>query len=131
MHSLNLTIIAGNLGRDPELRYTQSGKPVANLRVATTHAWGTGADRKEETTWHAVVLWGPSAEFAAKNATTGDFVRVQGRLSVNEYTDRDGVKRWATEIVASQFDLLGRFEKRSRRDDSHHGPAAAGYSNAG
>lgn len=129
MHSLNLIIIAGNIGRDPELRYTQAGKPVTNLRVATTNAWGTGADRKEETTWHSVVLWGAAAEFAAANANTGDFVRVQGRLSVNEYTDRDGVKRWATEIVASQFDLLGRFEKRTRRDDAHGPPA--GYSNAG
>ena len=85
-----------------------------------------------ESTWSITCphAGNPSAA-PAKNATTGDFVRVQGRLSVNEYTDRDGVKRWATEIVASQFDLLGRFEKRSRRDDSHHGPAAAGYSNAG
>lgn len=107
MATLNKVMILGNLGRDPEVRQTQSGRAVANFSVATTDTWGTGEDRKERTEWHQVVVWGKSAEACGQYLTKGRQVLVEGRLQTRSYEDKDGVKRYATEIVAQQVQFLG------------------------
>ena len=107
MATLNKVMILGNLGRDPEVRQTQSGRTVANFSVATTDTWGTGEDRQERTEWHQVVVWGKSAEACGQYLTKGRQVLVEGRLQTRRYEDKDGVTRYATEIVAQQVQFLG------------------------
>ena len=107
MATLNKVMILGNLGRDPEVRQTQSGKAVANFSVATTDAWGQGEDRQERTEWHQVVVWGQLGETCGQYLTKGRQVLVEGRLQTRSYEDREGVKRSVTEIVAHQVQFLG------------------------
>lgn len=107
MATLNKVMILGNLGRDPEVRQTQSGRTVANFSVATTDSWGTGADRQERTEWHQVVVWGKSAEACGQYLAKGRQVLVEGRLQTRRYEDKDGVTRYVTEIVAQQVQFMG------------------------
>ena len=107
MATLNKVMILGNLGRDPEVRHTQSGKTVANFSVATTDAWGQGEDRQERTEWHQVVVWGKPAETCGQYLRKGRQVLIEGRLQTRDYEDREGVKRYVTEIVAQQVQFLG------------------------
>lgn len=106
--SVNKAIIVGNLGADPELRYTNGGKAVAELRIATTNQW-TGADgqKQEQTEWHRVVAWGPLGENAAKYLKKGRQAYVEGRIQTRTYDDKEGVKRYITEIVANEIKFLG------------------------
>jgi single-strand DNA-binding protein len=105
--SVNKVIILGNLGRDPELRYTQTGQAVANFTMATTEKWGEGGDRKEKTEWHRVVAWGRTAELCAQYLAKGRSAYVEGRLQTREWEDKDGHKRTTTEIVAFSVQFLG------------------------
>ena len=107
MATLNKVMILGNLGRDPEVRQTQSGRTVANFSVATTDSWGTGEDRQERPEWHQVVVWGKSAEACGQYLTKGRQVLVEGRLQTRHYEDKDGVTRSVTEIVAQQVQFMG------------------------
>lgn len=110
MAGINKAIIIGNLGNDPELRETQGGSAVCNLRIATTRSYtkgGQGGERVEETEWHSVVVFGRQAESAAQYLTKGRQVYVEGRLQTREYDDKDGVKRRSTEIVAETVQFLG------------------------
>jgi len=107
MATLNKVMILGNLGRDPEVRNTQSGRTVANFSVATTDSWGTGEDRQERTEWHQVVVWGKSAEACGQYLAKGRQVLVEGRLQTRRYEDKDGVTRYVTEIVAQQVQFMG------------------------
>ena len=105
---VNKVIILGNLGRDPDLRYTQGGSAVASLSVATTRKWtdkGSG-ERKEETEWHRVSVFGKSAEHCGNYLTKGRQVYVEGRLRTRSY-DKDGQKHYTTEIVADTVQFLG------------------------
>lgn len=110
MASVNEARIMGNLGADPELRFTKSGKPVASLSIATTRKWTdpNSGEVHEETEWHRVVVWGKQAEAVSKHKHKGDQVYVAGRLQTRKYTDDAGVDRWATEIVAEQVLFTGR-----------------------
>jgi len=107
MATLNKVMILGNLGRDPEVRQTQSGRTVANFSVATTDSWSMGEDRQERTEWHQVVVWGKSAEACGQYLTKGRQVLVEGRLQTRRYEDKDGVTRYVTEIVAQQVQFMG------------------------
>ena len=105
--SLNKAMIIGNLGVDPEIRYTQSGTPVANLRIATNETWtDKGGQRQERTEWHRVVVFGRTAENVGKYLTKGRQVFVEGRIQTKEWEDRDGNKRYTTEIVAQNITFL-------------------------
>lgn len=105
--SVNKAIVLGNLGRDPEVRYTQSGNPVANLNIATNRVWtGKDGQRNEETEWHRVVVFGKTAENCAKYLSKGRQVYVEGRLQTREWEDRDGNKKYTTEIVANDVQFL-------------------------
>jgi len=114
MASVNKVILVGNLGRDPEVRYTTSGTPVANFTMATTDRWVDQAsgERKEQTEWHRIVVWGKQAEIAGEYLRKGKQVYVEGSLQTREWTDRDGNKRYTTEVRAQRFQMLGSREGR-------------------
>ena len=109
MSGVNKVILVGNLGANPEMRFTQGGTPVANLRIATTERWtDKSGQRQENTEWHRVVLWGKQAELAGQYLTKGRQVYVEGRLTTRQYEAKDGSgKRSRTEIVALQMRMLG------------------------
>ena len=107
MASLNKVMVIGNLGSDPEVRTTQGGNTVANFSVATTEVRGSGDDRQEFTEWHRIVVWGRQAETCKQYLAKGRQVYIEGRLQTRSYEDREGVKRYATEIVAQQVQFLG------------------------
>lgn len=106
MASFNKITIVGHLGRDPELRYTPQGTAVANFSIATTEK-RKGEDGTETTTWFRVTVFGKQAEIAQQYLSKGKQVYVEGRLKLNEYTDRDGNKRSSLEVTADNFQMLG------------------------
>jgi single-strand DNA-binding protein len=107
--SVNKVILIGNLGRDPELRYMQSGSPVASLNIATTRKWRNKQTNEmvEETEWHRVSVFGQQAEHCNNYLSKGRQVYVEGRLRTRSYDDKDGVKKYATEIIADVVQFLG------------------------
>lgn len=108
MGSVNKVILIGNLGKDPELRYTQDRKPVVNFSLATQEVWtGKDGQRTERTEWHSIVVWGKLAEICRDYLTTGRQIYVEGRLATRSYTDKNGQKRYKTEVIASQVVFLG------------------------
>jgi len=108
MGSVNKVILVGNLGRDAELRYTPGGAAVATLNMATTEVWNDKAgQRQEKTEWHRVVLWGKSAESLSEYLTKGKQIYVEGRLQTRQWDDKDGNKKYTTEIKADRITLLG------------------------
>jgi single-strand DNA-binding protein len=108
MGSVNKVILVGNLGRDAELRYTPGGAAVATLNMATTEVWNDkGGQRQEKTEWHRVVLWGKTAESLNEYLTKGKQIYVEGRLQTRQWDDKDGNKRYTTEIRGDRIVLLG------------------------
>ncbi|MGH9145051.1 MAG: single-stranded DNA-binding protein [Vicinamibacterales bacterium] len=108
MGSVNKVILVGNLGRDAELRYTPGGAAVATLNMATTEVWNDkGGQRQEKTEWHRVVFWGKVAESLTEYLTKGKQVYVEGRLETRQWNDKDGNKRYTTEIKGDKIVLLG------------------------
>lgn len=106
---INKVILIGNVGQDPEVRYTKSGQVVADLRVATNERWrDKQGQNQERTEWHRIVLWGQQAEFAQNYIKKGRQVYVEGRLQTRDWTDNQNVKHYTTEIVANMVRLLGR-----------------------
>lgn len=109
MAGINKVILIGYLGRDPELRYMQSGSPVASLSVATSRKWKNKQTNEmvEETEWHRVSVFGVQAEHCSNYLSKGRMVYVEGRLKTRSYDDKDGVKRYATDIIADTVQFLG------------------------
>jgi single-strand DNA-binding protein len=108
MGSVNKVILVGNLGRDAELRYTPGGAPVATLNMATTEVWNDKTGQKQEKTeWHRIVLWGKTAESLNEYLTKGKQIYVEGRLQTRQWDDKDGIKRYTTEIRGDRIVLLG------------------------
>src|SRR5690349_22322541 len=108
MGSVNKVILVGNLGRDAELRYTPGGAAVATLNLATTEVWNDkGGQRQEKTEWHRIVLWGKQAESLQEYLTKGKQIYVEGKLQTRQWDDKDGNKRYTTEIKADRITLLG------------------------
>jgi single-strand DNA-binding protein len=102
MASVNKVILVGNLGRDPEVRYTPSGQAVANFTVATNEAWTDKSGQKQERTeWHRVVVWGKAAENCGEYLSKGRQVYVEGRLQTREWTNKEGAKQYTTEVIAN------------------------------
>ena len=107
MGSVNKVILVGNLGRDAELRYTPGGAAVATLNLATTEVWNDKqGQRQEKTEWHRVVLWGKQAETLQEYLVKGKQIYVEGRLQTRQWDDKDGNKRYTTEIKADRVTLL-------------------------
>jgi single-strand DNA-binding protein len=108
MASVNKVIIVGNLGGAPELRYTPGGKAMARFSLATNEGWTDGDGiRQEHTEWHAIVVWNRQAEPCAQYLAKGSAVYVEGKLRTNIYTDKEGIKRSTTEVVAQRVQFLG------------------------
>jgi len=107
MSSLNKVILIGNLGADPELKFTPSGQSVCNLRLATTEKWkNKDGEKQEKTEWHRVTVWGKQAENCAKYLEKGRPVYVEGQLQTRSY-DKDGQKHYATDVRADEVKFLG------------------------
>ena len=107
MASVNKVILVGNLGADPEVRYTQGGQAVTELRMATSEQWtDKDGQRQERTEWHAVSVWGKTAELCGQYLAKGRKVYVEGRLESREYTDKEGVKRKVWEVRADKVTFL-------------------------
>ena len=109
MASVNKVIIVGNLGRDPEIRYMPSGDAIANIAVATSYKSkdkNTG-EQKEQTEWHRISFFGRLAEIVGQYLKKGSSVYVEGRLQTRKYTDKDGVEKYATDIIAETMQMLG------------------------
>ncbi|AGF49397.1 single-stranded DNA-binding protein [Candidatus Kinetoplastidibacterium galati] len=126
MASVNKVILLGNLGRDPELRYTPEGSTICNLSIATTSQWKdrNSGERKEETEWHRVVLYNRLAEIAGEFLKKGKPIYLEGRLKTRKWQDKDtGSDRYITEIVADQMQMLGNKDTsvmESQEGTSHH-----------
>ena len=105
---VNKVILVGNLGADPDMRYTPSGQGVCELRVATSESWNDkNGQRQERTEWHRIVVWGKRAEVCSKYLAKGRQVFVEGRIQTRTYDDKDGNKRYITEIIANDVQFLG------------------------
>ena len=106
---INKVILVGNLGRDPEVRYTPSGVAVANFTIATSERWKDKAtgEMQERTEWHRIVAWGKLGEICGEYLSKGRQVYIEGRIQTREWEDKEGIKRYNTEIVANEMKMLG------------------------
>ena len=107
-NGLNKVLIIGNLGNDPEIKYTQSGSPVANLSIATSERWKdkNSGEQKEQVEWHRVVIFGRLAEIAEQYLKKGSKIFVEGKLQTRDWEDSEGKKRYTTEVVAREMTML-------------------------
>jgi single-strand DNA-binding protein len=137
---VNKAILVGRLGADPDMRYTPSGQGVCELRVATSESWNDkNGQRQERTEWHRIVVWGKRAEICSKYLAKGRQVYVEGRIQTRTYDDKDGNKRYITEIVANDVQFLGGGNRdgagQGRSDDGPPSPPSdadfGGYGGGG
>ena len=127
MASVNKVILMGNLGRDPEVRYSPDGAAVCNVSIATTSSWKdkTSGERREETEWHRVVFYNRLAEIAGEYLRKGRPVYVEGRIKTRKWQNKEGVDQYTTEVVADNMQLLG------GRESGEGGAAAGGEGGSG
>jgi len=123
---INKAIILGNLGQDPQIRYGANGNAVVNVTVATSDVWNdkVSGDKQEKTTWHHIVMFGKLADIAGQYLKKGMQVYFEGKINVRDY-DKDGVKTYVTEIIASEMQMLG--SKADRPAGGHTAPADNSY----
>lgn len=118
---LNKVTLIGNLGRNPEMRYTPSGKPVTSFSMASSRSWvSSDGERREETEWFNVVAWGNLAEICNQHLARGQQVYIEGRLQTRSWEDNNGQRHFRTEVVANEMIILGRrvsYNDRSEEDD--------------
>lgn len=127
MAGVNKVLLIGNLGADPEIRYTGSGTAVANFRVATTERWTTPAGEKEERTeWHRVVAFGKLGEICGEYLSKGKQVYIEGRLQTRTWEDREGAQRTTTEIVATAMQMLGQGKAGPSQSADREAPSPEG-----
>ena len=106
--SVNKVILIGNLGKDPEVRFTNNGRAVARFPIATSEVWtDQGGSRQERTEWHNIVVWGKQAEHCGQYLAKGRQIYVEGSIRTRSYDDKSGTKRYVTEIVAQRIQFLG------------------------
>jgi single-strand DNA-binding protein len=122
---LNKVMIIGKLGRNPEMRYTPSGRPVTSFSVATNRSWvNADGERREDTEWFNVVAWGNLAEICKQYLTRGQQVYVEGRLQTRGWQDQDGKKHYRTELVANEMIMLGERRGAEATEGSQESAAA-------
>jgi len=127
MASLNKVMLIGNLGKDPEVRYTTSGTAVASFSLATSERFkNRSGEWEDKTEWHNVTLWGRLAEIAGEYLAKGKTVYIEGRLQTRKWQDRDGRDRYTTEIVADKMQMLGAKGEGGGRQGAGKGPDDAG-----
>lgn len=128
MASLNKIMLIGNLGADPEVRVTGGGQSVATLRLATTERWLDKSGQKaDKTEWHRVIAWGKQAELCKEYLTKGRQIYVEGRLQTREWTDKEGNKRYTTEVVAQRIQFLGSSPGKAQRDTASPGESVSTF----
>ena len=127
MASVNKVILVGNLGRDPEVRYSPDGGAICNVSIATTSSWKdkTSGDRREETEWHRVVFYNRLAEIAGEYLRKGRPVYVEGRLKTRKWQNKEGVDQYTTEIVADQMQMLGGRNEQQNLSAGHQAQSAS------
>jgi single-strand DNA-binding protein len=126
---VNKVILVGYLGADPDMRYTPSGQGVCELRLATSESWNDkNGQRQERTEWHRIVVWGKRAEVCSKYLAKGRQVYVEGRIQTRSYDDKDGNKKYMTEIIAADVQFLG---GGSREGGSSGGGGSGGSGGGG
>ncbi len=122
MASLNKVMLIGNLGADPEIKYTPAGRAVVNFRMATTRRWNTqDGERREETEWHRIVAFGKQAETCEQYLKKGSPVYVEGRLQTRSWEDQNGMKRYMTEIVLNEMQMLSARQQNDLASDAPGG----------
>lgn len=129
MPSLNKVMLIGNLGQDPETRYTTSGDAVASISLATTDEWRDKAsgEKRQSTEWHKVVFFKRLAEIVGQHLRKGSQVYVEGRIKTKKWTDKDGIERYMTQVEATEMKMLG---KRERDDDANQSPTTRNESDS-
>ena len=129
MASVNKVILIGNLGKDPEVRYTPNGNAVCNINLATSRSWKSkdSGEKMEETEWHRVVLYDRQAEIAGEYLKKGRPVYIEGRIKTRKWQDKEGVDRYTTEIVAEEMKLLGSREGAGGGAGASDEGAPSGY----
>lgn len=116
---LNKVMIIGHLGRDPEMRYTPSGRPVATFSVAVSRSWkSSSGEHRSETEWFKIVAWGNLAEICKKYLNKGQQVYIEGRLQTRSWEDKEGQKRTSVEVVANEMTMLGDRRDKSQDDST-------------
>ena len=130
---VNKVILVGHLGADPDMRYTPSGQGVCELRLATSESWNDKNGQKQERTeWHRVVVWGKRAEICSKYLSKGRQVYIEGRIQTRNYDDKEGHKRYITEIIANDVQFLGGGKgDGARRGDDAPPPAEPDFAGGG
>jgi single-strand DNA-binding protein len=130
MSGINKVILVGHLGKDPEVRYLEGGVSVTSFPLATSENYNKDGRKVEQTEWHNIVMWRGLADVAAKFLQKGKLVYIEGKLRTRSFEDREGIKKYTTEIVAENFTLLGR--KTDFENDGSKPPAkqGSGYSSA-
>lgn len=122
MAGVNKVILLGNVGQDPEMRYTPAGKAIASFSVATSERYkDKEGNTQERTEWHRVTLFGRQAEIAGEYLRKGSQVYIEGRIQTEKYTDKEGVERYATKIIGDRLQLLGRRSEDGGASDGHSG----------
>lgn len=126
--SLNKCMLIGNLGKDPDLKMTPSGQPVARFSLATTETWkNQQGEKQSKTEWHNIVVWGKPAETAEKFLRKGKQILVEGRIQYREYTDQAGIKKTIAEIRCDNFVMLGSAPSNTQEPEGPAVPHAGGY----
>ena len=120
MASVNKVILVGNLGRDPETRYMPNGEAVTNCTIATTDTWKdkTSGEKKEATEWHRIVFYRKLAEIAGQYLKKGSQVYIEGSLKTRKWTDKEGVEKYTTEIIADTMQMLGSRQGSGQSEES-------------
>jgi len=135
MSGVNKVILIGNLGSDPTVRFTQGGTAVANFNIATTERFNNrNGEREERTEWHRIVAWGKLAEICQQYLKKGKQVYIEGRLQTRQWEDQQGQKKYTTEIVASNMQMLGRAGDTMdvpSQDDNDYSPEPQGAPRGG
>ncbi|MCL2340873.1 MAG: single-stranded DNA-binding protein [Proteobacteria bacterium] len=125
---INKVILIGNLGADPEIRYTQSGTPFASFRIATTERWkGQDGQMQEQTEWHSIVAWRRLAEICGEYLAKGSRVFIEGKLQTRKWQDQNGNDRYTTEIVAREMKMLSPRSGGGGSGGGEHGGGSQGY----
>jgi single-strand DNA-binding protein len=133
MSGINKVILVGHLGKDPEVRYLEGGVAVASFPLATSETFNKDGRKVEQTEWHNIVMWRGLAEVAAKYLQKGKLVYIEGKIRTRSFEDKDGNKKYTTEIVAENFTMLGRktdFEDNSQPHTTKSNGVAANFGEA-
>lgn len=134
MSGVNKVILVGHLGKDPEVRYLEGNVTVASFPLATTDTYNKDGKRIEQTEWHNIVMWRGLADVAAKYLQKGKLVYIEGKLRTRNYEDKEGIRRYITEVVVDNFTLLGRksdFENSNPNPSSQSNPVKTSSSTTG